>query len=368
MERKIFFGKWECTCILITLMGTKVVLNYPRVNVEIAGTAGWIVGLYSGLLTLFILFFILKLYTPFKGKDLIEIGELAAGKTGRISVGLAAVAFLLFIVSFSLRQFGEQMITMAFNRSPISYILIFFMVGTLIAAYLGLEAIVRFQAVLVPVSIIAFLIYLIGLAPSYDFSNLFPLLGEGPKALFIGGAPRISEFSELFVLFLLAPHLKRFKDFKKAGWMSVVASMFFMISLTGAYLLVFNYPSTLRSFLPAYELGRVIKYARFVEKLESILVITWATMAYMYLSSGFYLMVSTFASTFKIQYSKPLIPAFGIIVFTLSLFPKSLLETDIIIVHDFRNYSWIVAFGMTILVLLIARRSLKKTRQCSPKS
>lgn len=368
MERKIFFGKWECTCILITLMGTKVVLNYPRLNVEIAGNAGWIVGLYTGLLTLLLLFFILKLYAPFGGKDLIEIGELAGGKLGRMLVGLAAVAFLLFIVSLSLRQFGEQMITMAFNRSPISYILIFFMVGTLIGAYLGLEAIVRFQAILVPVSIIAFLIYLIGLAPSYDFSNLFPLLGEGPNALFISGAPRISEFSELFALFLLAPYLKRFQDFRKAGWMSVVASMFFMISLTGAYLLVFDYPSTLSSFLPAYELGRVIKYARFVEKLESILVITWATMAYMYLSSGFYLIISTFAKTFKIQYTRPLIPAFGVIVFVLSLFPRSLTETDFIIIRDFRNYSWIVAFGMTILVLLIARRSLKKTRQCSPKS
>lgn len=366
MNRDISFGTWECTCILVSLLGTKVILNYPRDNVELTGTAGWLLALYTGLLALGLLFLLLKLYKPFAGKDIVEIGEIAAGLPGRILTGLSIVAVFIVFISFNLRQFGELMITMAFTKTPISFIHLFFVIGMVVAAYLGLETIVRFQAIFVPISIGAFLLYLIGLGPYYQTSNLFPILGNGPYTIFIKGASRISGFAELIALFLLAPYVKKFQRIKTAGWLSVIGAMFFMFTITGAYIAVADYPASLRSFLPAYELGRTIDYARFFENVEAIMIITWATMAYMYLSCGLYFIVNTFARTFKIQYYKPLIPAFTVIIFVISLLPSSLMLSMSMMMGTYINYAWIVTFALPFLLLLIARRSLKGKKGKNP--
>lgn len=361
MANKVFFGKWESVCLLISMIGTKVVITYPRINVEIAGTAGWILPIYTGVIALLFFLCISKLFASFNGKDIIDVSEIAGGKPFVVFTGIVIVIFFMFIISSSLRLYSEQMKSMAFENSPISFITLLFLVGMVIAVYLGIETIVRFQAVLVPVSIAAFLIFLIGLTPYCEIDNIFPLLGNGAEKLFVSGALKVSEFSELFMLFMLFPFLQKHSDFKRVGWFSIIASTFFMTSLNLVYICVFEYPAGLTSFLPAYRMARIIDYGRFFEKTDSLLVITWSTMVFMYLSAGFYFIIYSYAKTFGLKYYRPLIVPFAIILFALSLLPSSMAEATNIIVMYFRNYSWIVAFVFPIIILVMARIRLKRS-------
>ena len=354
MEKKITFGNWEAVCMLVTMIGTKVILNFPRAAAETAGTAGWIMSLYISILAILAFLIISRLYTPFKGKDLLDIAETAGGKTVRFITGILVLLLIGFLVSSQLRQFSEQMKTISFTDTPISMVMLFFLAGMMAGAYFGIEGIVRFQAILVPVSIAAYIIFLFLLMPDYDINNIFPILGNGGYDIFVRGFTVLSEYAEILFLFLIIPFIGGNKNFKAVGYTSLILSSFFLVSLPLAFLLTIPYPAAMESTLPAFDLGRIINYGRFFQRVEAVFIITWGTMGYMYLSTGFFFLIYVFRKTLGLEYHKPLILPFAVITFSTGMLPKSLMATIDIILKYYRYYYGIVAFAIPILLLIIA--------------
>jgi spore germination protein (amino acid permease) len=363
MESKITFGKWEAVTLLINMICTKVFLNFPRTVAESAGTASWILVLYVSIITFGLFFIISKLYSRFEGKDLLDIGEHAAGKAGLIITGLTILVFLIYITSVILREFAEDMKIIIFTVSPISFVTLIFLAGMIAGAYFGIEAIVRFHAIIVPIIATGYLIIIIAVLPLGDYTNLLPILGNGALEIFGKGFMKISFFSELLLLFLIVPFIKTNKNFKNIGYAALGFSTFFLLLSAPVFISIIPYPTSLESFLPIYQLARLINYGRFFQRIESLFVLIWAAAAMLYLTTSFFFIVYVFKKTFKLEYYKPLIIPFAIIIFTLSLLPQNLTTVVKLETKYFRNISWIVTFGFTIVLLIIARavkRKLKK--------
>jgi hypothetical protein len=207
----------------------------------------------------------------------------------------------------------------------------------------------------VPIIFIGFFITIFGVSPFYDVNNLFPVLGNGIKPLLGKGFLLISNFSGITILFLINPFLKTHKSFKIVGYSSIIISgvLFFLSVL--CYLLV--YPSTLaiENFLPIYQISRLMEYGRFFQRIESIFVLIWASSALLYLSAVFFLVIHVFQKTFRLEYYRPLIWPFIIIIFAISLIPPNLVDVIILESSYFRKFIWIMVFIMPIVLLLIAR-------------
>ena len=362
MENKMVFGRWEATALIINLLCTQIILGFPRLMVETAGTAAWILVIYISVLAFLSFYIIQKLYAPFEGKDLLDIGEHMGGNVGRILVGSIIVIYFTALVAIVMRQFSEYMIIIALVNTPISFITMFFITGIAAGAYMGLEAIVRLTAIALPLIIAAFFFITVAIAPYYDFTNIFPIWGLGLEKIFISGSLKISTFSALSVLFLLPPFIKKHDHFKKAGYIAIgVTSIFFLWS-TLAVLFVFPYPTTLEHYLPIYQISRLINLGRFFQRVESIFVLTWAITALLYLSTIFFFMVFVFKKTFRLDYYRPLIIPFAILIFNLSLFPPNLISAAEIEESYFKNYDWIITFVLPIILLFIARNIKRKQR------
>jgi spore germination protein (amino acid permease) len=361
VEKKIVFGSWEASCYIIVSICTQIFLNFPRVMAESAATAGWLLTIYVSIISIILLAIILKLYRPFDGKDLIDIGEYVAGKTGRIIVGLVLIAHFGFIVTVILREFSEDVKIISFSLSPLSFISFFFLIGMVIGAYFGIEAIVRFSAIVVPIIAVAFLLIIIGVLGHADFSGIFPVLGNGPYELFIKGLQKISIFSGMIVLFMLSPFLKTFENYKKSGYWGAALSAVFLTLGALFYQLVYSYPTSMENFLPFYQLARLVRVGRFFERGESVFLIAWVISAFIYLSSGLFFIVYFFKKVFKLEYHRPIILPFAILIFNLSFLPPNLVSAIELESKVFRNIAWVVTFGMTIVLLLLAR--LKKKRK-----
>lgn len=355
MKNKIVIGKFEAFCIIVNAIGAKIYLSYPRNAAEAAGTAGWIFTLYTSLLAVIGFIIISKLYTRFEGKDLLDIGEYVGGKTGKIIVGILILAFLLFLIPLILREFGEEMKIISLPISPISYVSIFFLSGALVATFLGIESISRISSLIVVAVAIGFVIIFLGVLPTYDVSNLVPILGNGAKDIIVKGTPRVSTYSELIYLFMLTPFLKTYKNFSKVGYWSLGISASLLIISSLCYQLFIPYPTNLEPFLPVYNMSRSINFGRFFQRVEPIFLTTWAATGLLYVSTGFFFIVYTFKKIFNLEYLRPLILPFAVIVFTISMLPQNLMNTDRVITSFFRDWSWTVTFGMTILLLVIAR-------------
>ena len=362
MQNKIVFGKWEAATVIINVICTKVFLNFPRKVAEDAGTAGWLMTIYVSILVFLAFFIIARLYARFEGKDLIDIGEHIGGSIGRILVGSIVIVFLLYMTTMYLREFGENMKVINFTVSPLSFVAIFFVVGMVVAAYVGLEAIVRFHAIAVPIIATGFLTIIVAVLPLANFVNITPILGTGAHEIFVSGFFKISLYGELLLLFLLIPFLQTHDNFTKTGYTALGFSSFFLIIAAVVVVAVVDYPVTIESFLPIHRLATLINYGRFFQRIESVFVLIWAAAGLLYLSIAFFFIVYIFKKAFKLEYYKPVIVPFAVLVFNLSFLPPNLMAAVQLETQYFRTYAWIITFGMTIMLLVMARL-IKKSPQ-----
>ncbi len=360
MKKKTYFGKWEAVCVIVNLLCTKIFLNYPRLTAEVGANAGWIFTLYTALLA-FIGFLILqKLYKPFEGMDLLDLGEHIAGGFGRIIIGMVIIFFLGYLTVVYLRTFSENMKLVAFTMTPLSFVEFFFLICMIVGAYFGIEAITRLHALAIPFIIIGYVTLNIGVANFVDLTNLTPIFGSGLDKILMEGFPKVSVFSEILVLFLMTPFQKSHKTMKATGFWSLgLASLFFLI-VSFAYSTVFPYPTTLEKAIPIFHIARLINLGRFFERVESIYMVIWAVASMLFLTINFYLILATFQKIFNLKYYKPLIIPFAILIMNLSFFPPNLIKSVSLEVDQFRNWSWLIGFAMPALLLILAR--LKKKR------
>ncbi len=363
MENKIVFGHWETVTLLINLICTKIFLNFPRVAAELAGNASWLLIVYLSALVLVLFFIISKLYSKFEGKDLLDIGEYAAGSAGRVFTGIVILIFLIYSISIVLREFVEDMKVISLPISPISFVLLFFISCMAIGAYIGIEAILRIHAIAVPCIAAGFLFILIAVLPSCDFTNLLPILGNGIPDITVKSSRSVAIFSEFFLLFLIVPFIKTNKNFKKAGYTALGISAFFFTSSAMLYIASIGYPTGKEVFLPIYTMSRLINFGRFFQRVEPLFLVIWSLAALLYLSTVFFFILYVFKKTFRLEYQKPLIIPFAVLIFTLSLIPQNLIAAIKLERIFFRGYAWIITFVFTILLLIIAkffRKDVKK--------
>lgn len=362
MHNKISFGKWEAVTLLLNLICTKLFLYFVRLTVEDAGTAGWIMTVYVSLLTLVIYIILIKLYRKFEGKDILDIAAFAGGKPLGIVTGLGISGVLFYSSTTVLREFSEDMKVVSLPTSPLSYIMIFFIIGVVAGCFLGIEAILRYHAIIVPVIATGYIIILLGVIPQMELTNILPLMGNGAYNIFGKGILRVSVFGELLVLFLLPPFLGSYKNVRSVGYIAIGFSSMFMIVGSLAYILTFPYPTSLESFLPIYQMARLINLGRFFQRIESVFVFIWAMAAFIYLTAIFYFMVYTFAKTAGLKYMRPLILPFAVLVFSTAFIPKNLMEVIKLESQYFSKTVWIVTLVFTVLIMIIAnlRKHVKK--------
>jgi spore germination protein (amino acid permease) len=365
-DNKIRFGNWEAVSILVTMISAKAILTFPRVMGEVGGTAGWMVVIYISLLAFLSFFIIARLYKPFGGKDIIDISEDLGGSAGRIAAGLISAVFIGAFTFTAIREFSEQMKIISLRTSPISYVMLFFISGMIVGSVLGLETVVRLQSIIVPVVVASYIIYLILLLPFAELSNLTPFFGTGPRSILVDGLRKISDYAELFILFLLVPFLGKQSNFRKAGYAALGLNAFFLFSSTLMYLAVFPYPAALENTVPVYSLGLVINFGRFFQRIEALFVTTWSLVGLMYICTGFYFTIYSFKKALKLEHIKPLIPSFAVLVFVLSLMSPSLMASTKLKVEFIREWAWVVAFAAVIVLLAAAR--IRKRRHRKRKS
>ncbi len=368
MKQKIKIGNFEIVCLLLNMLTSKIVLNFPRNVAEDAGTAGWLVILIVSIAVYFLFFIITILYKKFQGKDILDIGEGAFGKFGRSITGLLFLFQFLVVVPIVLREFAEDIKIISLTNTPISLVILLFSIGMIIGAFLGIETLVRIHALAVPILAGAFLFILALSVPRFDSSKIAPWLGLGPEVILRKTVSNLSIYSEFFVLFLIIPFLNKKKDYSGIGRYVILISGFFFVVSSLSYLLVFQYPTAMEFFLPMYQLARSIMIGRFIARIESIFILVWASSAFLYLSSGLYFLTYVFQKSFGLKEQKPLLAPFAILIFTLSMVPENLYSTLQIQMQFYRNYAGLITFSVPIILLLISSIRIRKEKKTEVES
>lgn len=361
MNKEIRFGVWEASALVINSMIVQVFVSYPRSMINVSGTAAWITAIYVAMLAYLGFLIIQGLYKNFEGKDILEVSEIAGGKILKVVVGFLIILQFLSVISITIREFGEDLKVVTFPVSPISYIIIFFLIGMVIAALLGIESIVRLNVLAIPVVIAGSLIIVAGIMSNVHLYNITPIWGTGFKDIFLTGSFKISSYSAITILFLIVPFIKTHRNLKRAGTSIILISSMFFIFSTLLFLLVVPYNVAVETFLPMFELARLIDYGRFFQRVESVFLFVWIISALSYFSAGLFFASYVFQKTFNLKYYKPVVFSFAILIFTLSLLPPDLMTVIKLDSDVFRKYSGIFTFLVPIIVLSIANITRRRS-------
>jgi len=365
MDQKTTIGNFEAACILLNLVSTKIILDFPRTASEDAGTAAWIMILLDSAVVYLLFLLITRMYKKFAGKDLLDVSEKALGKTGKTVFGIIYLAQFMYVTSIVLRQFAEDIKVISLSTTPVSIVILMFSAGMIVGAWLGLEAVSRLHVLAVPILAIAYILILLFNIPRYDVTRLSPWLGLGVEALAVKGVFNLSYFSELVALFFLMPFLKKEKNFGEVGQYGIFFSGLFLVLSTLCYLMAYQYPTSTEFFLPVYQMARAIKIGRFFARIEAAFILIWASCAFLYLSSCLYFITYIFQRAFDLKYRKPLIAPFIVLIFTLSLVPENLYSALQAEMQIYRIFAWIISFIFPIIILAIAsfRARLRSKRE-----
>ncbi len=354
MKPKIKIGNFEAACLLLNMLASKIILDFPRTVAEDAGSAGWLMVFLVSVAVFCIFFLISRLYKRFEGNDILDIGERALGETGKAIVGLLVIVQFMVIIPIVLRQFSEDIKVISLTVTPISGIILLFCIGMITGAYLGIETLARIHALAVPVLAAAFVLILAMSVRRFDLSKITPWLGLGPGVILKKGVNNLSIYSELIVLFLVMPFLHKQSDYSGIGRYGIVLSGLFFVLSSISYLLIFQYPMATEFFLPMYQLARSITIGRFLTRIEAGFILIWASSAFLYLSSGLYFVTRLFQKSFGLNARKPLIIPFAILIFTLSMVPENLYSTLQIEMSVYRKYAWMITLLLPLIILIIA--------------
>jgi spore germination protein KB len=238
----------------------------------------WIATLAGAVLALLIIIPLVFLGLKFPEQTVIQYSETILGNLPGKVVGLILVIYWLKIAADVIYAIGDAFTLAVMPETPIwVFTTIIAFMGAYTARH-GLEVIGRisfnFMAIVVLVGIMVIVLPF----EAAKVKNLLPVLENGLEPLIKPVLVNLSFWAQLVVIGMLLPHLNRIRDSVRfSGYALLITGtliVLFSITLT----VVFGVTAKDLS-LPAYSLVRMIRVARFLERIEIIILISWTLAA-----------------------------------------------------------------------------------------
>ena len=265
-------GKWELVCVTFNICIYKMFTSYPSVFGRISANAGWLTALYTGIIFLAITAILLFVFGKYKKK-------LSGGMTGKLLRAASAV-YWIFSAAYTLREFTETAKTVSYTNTPVIIIAFFFLLGAVVAAACGAKAVYRLHSLTeVFIAVVMAAIALLG----FKYANLdylFPILGNGAKAVFVNGLSSLFLYADIIFIIPLAFHCR--SDVKPSAVVlssaaaAVLLNVILMLSVCTA-----NYSNI---SIPIYPLTKMAYFGRFWSRLDSLYLIAFICSGMLYLS------------------------------------------------------------------------------------
>lgn len=348
------FGPFEGASMVIVLITGKMFLTSPRLVIDKSGTAAWLVTLVSAIVGLLGFYIILALLKRFPGKDIMDIFNIVFGR--KIGGLFILMFFLLFMYNgaLTLREFVESMKTYVYPLSPPTY-----MIGALLCAiiplcYFGIESIGRTTGFCISAILGAVTLIMILAIPLYKPYNLTPVFGYGLDKAVLLGTMRSSVYGEVLILAVFSKCLQGTEHIKKAGvWAVAVSGAVLVLSFISIGM-VYSFSVASELTIPIFQLTRIIRYSRFIQRLESIFIFAWSVSAILMVTILFFTSLILYSRVFDIRDYKPLVLPGGVLLFALSMYPPDITSIAVGQVHIIRQYAWIIYFILPAAALAAA--------------
>lgn len=348
------FGIQEAIFMLIITISSKIFFVSPALLAKYVGTAAWCSTIISDIGAIFAFTIIYLLLKRFPGKNIIEIFDSVMGRIFGFTFSFVFAVLFLYSSSILLREFVEVLRVYIFPEAYSSILEGVFVLTVVIASFLGLESIARISKLFGYILLFFFITILMLNVKNLNYHYLFPILGHGFNEIIIHGLKRSSAYSEVVVIAVFAGSLHGIKDIKKTGYISLVLSGLIFATVFLFLIMIYPYFSLQELTAPFYVMTRGINYGIFFQRLDPIFLILWIMSIIIAVSVLFFSAVSTYCKIFRLQDSKPIIIPMAVILFALTMAPKDFTSLVYGPIEYFREYGWIIFYGLPLIALVTA--------------
>jgi len=360
MQKEGNFGYREAISMFVIAMTIKSFFSSPAAASKLVGTALWYMILISGLTAAFLFMFQYLLLKRFPNLSIMEIADNVLGKFFGSVLSLLCCVFFIFTASIDMREFVEVMKIFVLPESPPSFIMIIFSLSVVALSFMGLETIARFSKFIVYVLGAGFLAVILLSVSNFKIYRIFPILGYGLDRTIFTGIVRSSFFGTITVIGVFAASLHGPREIKRIGFSSILISGIVTSVSALSFVLTFPYTTAQELLSPMYAMASMVDLGGFLQRVEPIFLFLWNFGTFVEVTVLFYAAVMIYCHVFRISDKKPVILPMAILMYGMSLIPRSLNEVVNLWVHLLRQWGWIPYFLPSIFLLIVSKFRKKK--------
>ncbi len=350
----------EIISIILLVMINKLILNVPYYIVNLTGSGSIVNIIYIGIIDFIFLLVIIKLLNKFGNLDLLDISEFLAGKRLKIITAFLSISLFMLVSFITLIDFSNVLHTIYFSNFDMTFILLVFIIGILIANLIGFKSIVRIATFIIPFAIISVIISFFSVFNSYDLEHLTPILGRNYYTTFGLGLTNTFAMYIIVYYYFLKPLLKNPEDFKKISIISYIISLVILLLTVTSMLTLFNTTTSSEPINSLFLLIRQIELGTFIQRVDSLFILLWILSIFTYLSFVVFIINRILKKILNVSNERMLSFSTCSILFGLTLIPINVSK-----IHFIENtlYKYIILafmFGFSFIILILA--SIKKLR------
>lgn len=352
-------GYIEAIAIITLVIINKVILILPKEIISQTGSAAVLNVVYVSILAFLIVWLISLLYKRFQGYDIIDVSHYLGGNFLKYLIGTLYFILFILVPIFVLRNFAETIKNVYFRSSPFIFILLFFIVSTIIANRFSHRVLAKANLILMILGFLGIALILIASFRRFSYDQLFPLFGYGFKETFVYGLSSLFSFSGIGYLFFFGPILDKPQDFKKISIISIIISGIYLILTVACILLSFSFSFKSGESMSLYLLARTIDFGKFIQRVDAVFIFMWIVSSILYVSFSIYFSIYIFKKLTKISDSSYINYTINLAILAFLLIPVGIGTFNSIVENAFKFLTLVVIFIGSIVILVFANLKSK---------
>ncbi|MFY9139847.1 MAG: endospore germination permease [Thermacetogeniaceae bacterium] len=341
--------------LLVIAEAATAFLYAPSSVIKMVGRDSWLTPFIAAISGLVVAVVCIALAKRFPQQVFTEYLPQILGKIpGKILAGVYTAVFI-HLSSVIMNQ-SSAFIHVAFLReTPLVALEIIIGLASIYGVYLGIEVIARQNELVWPVWVLSIFIIILLVAESINPDNFRPFLEKGIMPVIKGSALFSSFRGEVFLLLMLYPYLNKKEDVYKSAVYHLLTTAVLLGIITAAIIGVFGELIPVYMVFPIYNLARYISLARFVERIQILIVVMWMFGVIVKLAVFYHSAAIAAANTLGLKnYRLTLLPILAGTIIISRLFYGDHLSLTHFLSHIFPYYGPVVELVIPALVLLIA--------------
>lgn len=355
-------GKFEAIALIIMITCNQIIFNLPNAIITNTGSSAWLNVIFISIIAILFCLLICKLFKKFSTQDIIDISEYLGGKILKIIVGILYIAFFIFIAGIFLRYLSSSLKLIYFEKSPIVFLLLLFLLPVILTAKLGVKPISQVNLISTPIVLFSMLIIFFATAKDFVPERIFPILGFGADKTFLIGLNNIFSFSSFAYLYFLIPILKEPKDFKVIAITSTIISAIYLFLSVICLLMIFPFVAFSDEMLSVYLLTRLIEFGKFFQRVDAIFIFIWILSTFSFLSITTVFVNNILKKLIRIKDNGEMCYSICAIIFSVALVFENISDMKYLQNILSKYIVILLVFVMSLIILILANLKHRKEK------